>query len=254
MRIFKYYLLALFFATSIYTSAQDDKKIKWVDSLFSKLKTEEKIGQLFIVPLDASISKEESQLLFNQSKAGKVGGLIIQQSGPVGYAKFINRLQSDSKIPLLVSATINPDLTRSFDSTMTFFKANVLNAIANDSLLFSLSQELSRQKDILHIHFPFHPNRDSIGSLKTTDVRQISTNAKSKKGTEEKQAFLLGGDLLISPKNIDAAIKTISKAIKKDQLLAARLDKSVKKILSAKNDVKHWQNKFINTDNLISRL
>jgi len=107
MGISKYYLLALFFATSIYSFAQDDKKMNWVDSVFSKLKTEEKIGQLFIVPFSTSMSKEEVQLLLNQSKAGKIGGLVIQRSGPVGYSKFINKLQSNSKIPLLVGANKN---------------------------------------------------------------------------------------------------------------------------------------------------
>jgi len=254
MGISKYYLLALFFATSIYSFAQDDKKMNWVDSVFSKLKTEEKIGQLFIVPFSTSMSKEEVQLLLNQSKAGKIGGLVIQRSGPVGYSKFINKLQSNSKIPLLVGAEFSSGIAHTFDSTMFFFEANVLNAISSDSLLFSLSHELYRQKDVLQIHFPFYPTRDSIRNLKTIDVRRIPTKAKSKKGEEEKQAFLLGNDLLIFPKNIDAAVKIILKVIKKDKMQAERLDQSVKKILSVKYDAGLWKNKLVDTDNLISRL
>src|SRR6185369_15363319 len=138
MGIFKYYLVALFFATSIYTSAQVDKKTKWVDSVFSKLKTEEKIGQLFLVPFATKMPKEEFQALINQSEAGKIGGMIIYRSGPVGYAKAINQLQFNSKIPLLVGTDIRQKLSRTFDSTMTFFETNVLNAISNDSLLYSL--------------------------------------------------------------------------------------------------------------------
>jgi CubicO group peptidase (beta-lactamase class C family) len=254
MGIFKYYLLALFFVSSIYTSAQDDKKTKWVDSVFSKLKTEEKIGQLFVVPFSTRMPKEEFQLLLNQCKAGKIGGLIIQGSGPMGYAKSINKLQSNSKIPLLVGANINFSLASAFDSTMVFFETNVLNAISNDSLLYSLSHELSRQKDLLHIHFPFHSTRDSIRNLKVFDVRLIPTKAKSKNGEEERQGFLLGNDLLSFPKNIDAAIKVITKSIKKDKVLAAQLDQSVKKILSIKFDDDLWKNKFVDTDNLMSRL
>jgi beta-N-acetylhexosaminidase len=250
----KYYLLAIFFAASIHLSAQDDKKREWVDSVFSKLKTEEKIGQLFFTSFSSSISKEAFQDLLNQSKAGKIGGLIIQRSGPVDYAKFMNRLQSDSKIPLLVGADIRQGLSNTFDSTAVFFGPDVFNAISNDSLLYSLSQELFRQKNLLHLHFSFNPTRDSIGNLKAIDVRQIATAAKSKKGDEEKQAFMLGYDLLISPKNIDAATKAIAKVTKKDKVLAAQLDQSVRKILSVKYDANVWQNKFINTDNLISRL
>jgi beta-N-acetylhexosaminidase len=254
MGISKYYLLALFFATSIYTSAQDNKKANWVDSVFSKLKTEEKIGQLFVVPFYANASKEEFQNLITQAKDGKLGGLIVQRSGLVSYAKAMNRLQSNSKIPLLVGADITQGLSNTFDSTMVFFEANVLNSISNDSLLFSLSQELSRQKNILHINFPLSSTLDSIRNLNAIDIRQIPLKPKSKKGEEELQAFLLGNDVLSFPKNIDAAIKVISKAVKKDKTLAARLDQSVKKILSVKYDAGLWKNKFVDTDNLISRL
>jgi len=254
MGMSRYYLLALFFATSIYSSAQDDKKTKWVDSVFSKLKVEEKIGQLFVVPFSNYASDENTKALINQCKAGKVGGLFIQRSGPFGYTKSMNQLQSNSKIPLLIGAAVSQDLTHAFDSTMIFFEPNVLNAIASDSLLNSLRQELSRQMNILHIHFIFYPNSDSIRNLKTVNVSQIPEKAKSKKGDEEKQAFFLGNDLLISPKNIDASIKVISKAIKKDKALASRLDRSVKKILSVKYDAGLWRDKFIDTDNLISRL
>ncbi len=250
----RYYLLALFFATSIYASAQNEKKAKWIDSVFSKLKAEEKIGQLFVVSFPANASKEEVQLLLNQSKAGKIGGLLVRRSGPVGYAKSINQLQSNSKIPLLVGAVISPDLSRAFDSTMNFFEVNVLNAISDDSLLYSLSQELSRQRNLLHIHFPFYPTSDSIRNLKAIDVSQIMPKAKSKKGYEEMLAFLRGADFLISPKNIDAAIKSMAKVTKKEKMLAERLDQSVRKILSVKYDARLWQNKFIDTDNLISRL
>jgi len=253
MGMSRYFLLALLFATSIYSSAQDDKKTKWVDSVFSTLKTEEKIGQLFVVPF-SNYASDENKTLINQSKAGKIGGLFIQRSGPVGYAKSMKQLQSNSKIPLLIGAAVSQDLTHAFDSTMIFFEPNVLNAISSDSLLNSLSQELSRQMGILQIHFIFYPNRDSIRNLKTVNVSQIPTKTKSKKGDEEKQAFLQGNDLLISPKNIDASIKVISKAIKKNKALASRLDQSVKKILAVKYDAGLWKNKFIDTDNLISRL
>jgi hypothetical protein len=137
---------------------------------------------------------------------------------------------------------------------MIFFDANVLNAIPDDSLLYGLSQEISRQKNLLCIHFPFNPNSDSIRNLKAIDIRRIPINGKPKKGAEEKQAFLQGAELMIAPKNIDASIKVISKAVKKDKVLAAQLDQSLKKVLSVKYDAGLEQSKFIDTDNLISRL
>jgi len=247
----KYYLLGLLLAPSFFSAAQDGKKEKWVDSVFLNLKTEEKIGQLFLVPVTA---KADLQVLINQCKAGKIGGLIIERRGPVSYAKLINQLQVNSKIPLLTSAAFQHDLSVAFDSTISFFNDNVLDAITSDSLLYSLSQELSRQKNILRIHFRFLPNGDSIGNLKAAVVQKIPTNPKSKKGDQEKQALLLGNDLLISPPSVEASIKTMTKAFKKDKVLATRVDQAVKKILLAKYRAGLWNAKFIDTDNLIARL
>jgi beta-N-acetylhexosaminidase len=250
----KFYVLAFVLGISFYSTAQEVNKKKWVDSVFATLKKEEKIGQLFLLHVATSTSKENIQDLIGQCKAGKIGGLLIKPGGVVAYSKLVNRLQASSRIPLLVGVDVESGLSQVFDSVMNFFTPVVLNAVAQDSLLERLSLERSRQKNLLHIHFPFHDGLDSIKNLKVVDVRQIPTHPKTKKGQEEKQALLLGNDFLLEPKNIDAAIKIISKAIKKDKLLAARLDQTVKKILSVKYDAGLSQNRFINTDNLISKL
>ncbi len=88
--------------------------------MFSKLKTEEKIGQMFLVEISSGTPKKDVQALADQCKAGKAGGLIIKKCGPVGYAKLSNWLQANSKIPLLVKADISQGLSQTFDSTMTF--------------------------------------------------------------------------------------------------------------------------------------
>jgi CubicO group peptidase (beta-lactamase class C family) len=250
----RYCWLALFISVPFCTRAQGDRKTKWVDSVFTKLKTEEKVGQSFFVHFSSNSSKDDFQALLNLCKAGKIGGIIVGKSGPIAYAKHVNTLQVTSKVPLLVGAPTDQGLFQTFDSTMYFFDSNVQNAISNDSLITSLNQEILRQKSILHLHFAFRPGIDSIGKLKTIDVTQIPVGKKSKKGDEEKLALSQGNDVLVTPKNIDAAIKSISKATKKDKNLAARLDESVRKILSAKFDAQLWKDKFIDTDNLNARL
>lgn len=246
--------MALFLAGSICSAAQDSGKAQWVDSILLKLKTEERIGQLFVVPFSTHASKDDIQTLLSQCKEGKVGGLLVQKSGPVGYAKLTNALQGSSRMPLLVAGDVTPDLSSAFDSVMNFFDARVIDAIRNDSLRKQLEEELIQQKNILHIHFPFRSGGDAIGDLKAIDIAKIPLDAKSKKGDPEKRALLMGHDFLISSKNIDAAIKAIAKAIKKDKILAARLEMSVRKILSLKYDAGLWSNRLIDTDNLMARL
>ena len=79
-------------------------------------------------------------------------------------------------------------------------------------------------------------------------------SSKIRSGETEELAFLLGNDVLISPKSLNESIKKISKAVKKDKTLMLQLNTSVKKILTAKFETGIAENKFINTDNLIRRL
>ncbi len=254
-RIMTRFCWITFFVVSVLNLfGQDARKSSWVDSAFQTLSNEEKIGQVFLVNASSYNSKGQIQNLVNQVKSKKVGGLIIERSGPKGYSTLVNALQSQAKMPLLIVADVSNGLPQTFDSTMRFFDKNVLSAVGNDSLLNSLEQEISQQKALLGIHFNFNPSLDSIGDLKVGDVRQIPIKTKTKKGDEEKRVFSNGNDFLIESKNTDAAIKVISKAIKKDNVLAAQLDRSVKKILSAKYEAGLATKKLINTDHLFGEL
>jgi beta-N-acetylhexosaminidase len=242
-----------FLALSYLNAFTQDKKTRWVDSVFQTLGKEEKVGQLFLANSSSYYSRDRIQNLVNQAKSRKIGGLIIHRSGPMGYAKLVNLLQAQSQIPLLIVADISKGIPETFDSTMSFYDKTILSAVGNDSLLKRVDWETSTQKKILGIHYNFHPGIDSIADLRVGDVQQIHVNLKAKKGDEEYQAFVDGNDFLIDSKNTDAAIKIISKAIKKDKVLAGQLDRSVKKILSLKYDAGLAIKKKIATNDLFSR-
>jgi len=248
------YGIVFLMVSSLNSIAQDAGKARRVDSVFQTLNKEEKIGQLFLVRASSYDSKDQIQNLINQVKARKIGGLIISHSGPMGYARLVNLLQSQSRIPLLIVSDISKGISETFDSTMNFYDKTILDAIGNDSLMRELKREISRQKEILGIHDQFSRESESIRNLRVGDVQRISVTLKTKKGDEETQAFTNGNDFLSDPKNIDAAIKSISKATRKNKALADQLDRSVKKILSAKYEVGLATRKFINTNNLFHRL
>lgn len=232
--------------------AQDDKRSRWVDSVFSKLKVEEKIGQLLIIPITSYSLKEEINLSIDLAKDKKMGGLLITKSGPMGYGNLLNKFQSQSAIPLL---SIASDSLATLDSLMTFYNSSVLSAISNDTLIKDLRLELNRQIKVLGIHISLNESNQDPNELKFSDVRIYTANPKLKKGEAAKLEFVSGKDLLrISPDNATAAIKVIAKAVKKNKSLQEQLDRSVKKILLKKYDVGLHQNRFINTDNLTKRL
>lgn len=77
---------------------------------------------------------------------------------------------------------------------------------------------------------------------------------KDRGGETELLAFLAGNDVLIDPGNVNATIRKIQRAIKKDDALQAQLNTSVKKILFAKYDAGLAQPTSVSEDNLLQQL
>lgn len=100
----------------------------------------------------------------------------------------------------------------------------------------------------------FLPLPDYQGLL-IADIPYIKQLAgKQPDGEVELIAIHLGHDVLTGSDDIVAAMRKISKAMRKDKALVARVDQSVKKILTLKYEAGLGQTKKINTDNLIARL
>jgi len=84
------------------------------------------------------------------------------------------------------------------------------------------------------------------------DIREL--NKKYKSGDAEVFAFQAGNDVLLFPQNINATIRKMRRAIRKNKTLEKQLDESVKKILALKYDAGLNKKNKLNTDNLKARL
>jgi beta-N-acetylhexosaminidase len=99
--------------------------------------------------------------------------------------------------------------------------------------------------------------KKSLGfsGISFTDIANLKKiTGELQEGAIEQLALEVGNDILMNPDNISAAIRRITRAIKKDEILEARLDQAVKKILAAKYDAGLASTKKISTDNLLIRL
>ncbi|MEQ1584553.1 MAG: serine hydrolase [Cyclobacteriaceae bacterium] len=354
------------------TLVAQDAKTRWVDSVYQTLNTQEKIGQLFMLS-SGYATADQLQQLTSAVKAYHPGGILITQGGPRSHANLINKLQGQSKVPLLVGIHAAWGLGQSLDSVMSFQKPMSLGSIQNNELVYSLGKEIAREMSVLGIHINFAPNADfgceslsypnslnyfsdnairagekavsftkglqqngvlacaihlpgldkpkinptqdstllldvnkidsiglsvfyqlsdkgidgiltsnlhftplgqEIGSPATQiftaeilksrlnfngivfgDIAYLQKLAGNRQAGEiEKLALAMGHDMLINPKDLASAVKKISKAIKKDKVLQARLNEAVKKILAAKYKAGLFQRQSVNTDNLVSRL
>ncbi|MEQ9414520.1 MAG: glycoside hydrolase family 3 N-terminal domain-containing protein, partial [Cyclobacteriaceae bacterium] len=153
-------LIVLLMWTGISKVLAQDKKNQWIDSVFQTLDAEEKIGQLFVIPVSSYNKKNEIENLFSDINRHHPGGIIVTGGGPVGTVKLINRLQQQSKIPILVLIDAENGPGNVLDSLIQFPKPLALGAIANDSLIFSLGKEIARQMKLLGINMNLAPNAD----------------------------------------------------------------------------------------------
>lgn len=91
--------------------------------------------------------------------------------------------------------------------------------------------------------------------LNFTDITNLQKTAgKQQDGMIERLALEVGNDVLINPDNVAAAVKKISKGIRTNKVLKARLNEAVRKILAAKYDAGLAQKRKISTDNLLAQL
>lgn len=361
-------LLNAFLCTTFLGYAQDRQAL-WIDSVFQTLSVPEKIGQLFIVPVNTHAPAHEQDQLQDLIKTYQPGGLLITQGGPVSHVNLVNKLQGQSRVPLLVSISAEWGLGQTLDSTLNFPKPMVLGAMANDELIIQLGREVARQMKILGIHLNLAPHADfeyvpppypislnyfsneqeraaqkalaymkglhqgkvlasakhghryqaiaplekdeptklfgeidSVGlslfqelasagvdaivtshihvqpentipqssELFVSDVLRTQFEFKGlligeiphlqkiagdlADGEIEKLGLTMGHDMMISPDDLHDAIRKITRAIRRDNALEARLDDAVRKILKAKYQAGLIYPQSINPDNLHSRL
>ncbi|MFT6849321.1 MAG: beta-N-acetylhexosaminidase [Sphingobacteriales bacterium] len=140
----------------IYSLDQNQRE-KWADQTLKSMTLDEKIGQLFMVAAYSNRDKAHEESLAKLITENHIGGLIFFQGGPVRQALMQNRLQAQSKIPLMIGMDAEWGLGMRLDSTMNFAKQMTLGAHPNGDLIYEMGAEIARQCKRLGVHVNFAP-------------------------------------------------------------------------------------------------
>lgn len=155
---------------------------EWIDSVFSTLNTEQKIGQLIMIPAYAGGNEEHYEELIELLDNHHIGGVAFFEGGPVAQAKLTNTLQRKSSMPLLLGMEADSGLGQQLDSTLTFPSTPGTGAITNDSLIYAKGKEVARQLQRMGINFILGPSVDignaSFNNAFSDDLNQVIFNAK----------------------------------------------------------------------------
>ncbi len=145
---------------------------KWAERTLRKMSVEEKVGQLFMIWTRAQFvnvnSPEYAQLrdTMNKYHVGSFAMTVryeppfIYRNEPFEAAQLLNRLQSDSKLPLLIAADFEVGVSNRLHGTTAFPNAMAIGATGRADYAESFGRITGLEARAIGIHWNFFPVAD----------------------------------------------------------------------------------------------
>src|SRR4051812_46144128 len=110
----------LLFGVLIHGLRAQNPKDRWVDSVFSQLNTEQKIGQLFMITVATDQSTSDFNALENKIQSNALGGILFTKGKTLKQAELTNRFEAVSPVPLLIAVDGWNGMGTAMDSVVSF--------------------------------------------------------------------------------------------------------------------------------------
>ena len=145
---------------------------KWAEKTLKKLSPEEKVGQLFIIWVRVQFFNTENpdylQLRDNIRKyhigsvamSVPVDGPFLLKNQPLEAAELLNRLQKESKLPLLVAADFERGVSMRLFGTTTFPHAMAFGAAGKLDYAENFGRITAQEARAIGVHWNFFPDAD----------------------------------------------------------------------------------------------
>lgn len=144
--------------TNLYKSTDKQQMKQWVDSVYSNLTLDEKIGQLFMPVVDPSSSWRNRAASYVNNQ--KVGGILFSKGTLASQAEMTNYLQGIAKTPLFVSLDGEWGLSMRLTDAPKYPRNQIIGAISDEETIELYGKEIARQCKEMGIHINFAPSVD----------------------------------------------------------------------------------------------
>jgi beta-N-acetylhexosaminidase len=150
----------------------DNEGKKWAQKTLHRLSTEEKVGQLFVVWVRAkflNVDSPEYQQLRDNIRKYNLGGFtmtvpwdppFLYRSQPYEAAELLNRLQQDSKLPLLIAADFERGVTMRLHGATEFPHAMAFGAAGKVEYAEAFGRITAQEARAIGVHWNFFPDAD----------------------------------------------------------------------------------------------
>src|SRR5580692_9132448 len=145
---------------------------RWAEQTLHKLSTEEKVGQLFVVWVRAkflNVEAPEYLQLRDDIRKYHLGGLtmtvpwdppFLYRSQPYEAAEILNRLQQDSKLPLLIAADFERGVSMRLHGATEFPHAMAFGAAGKLDHAEAFGRITAQEARAIGVHWNFFPDAD----------------------------------------------------------------------------------------------
>jgi beta-N-acetylhexosaminidase len=145
---------------------------KWVQRTISKMSTEEKVGQLFMVWARAeffNVSSPEYLKFLEEIQRYHVGafalsvpvdGPFLTKGQPYEAAMLLNHLQQQSKLPLIIAADFESGLSSRFTGATIFPQAMAFGAAGKAEYAADFGKITALEARAIGVHWNFFPVAD----------------------------------------------------------------------------------------------
>jgi CubicO group peptidase (beta-lactamase class C family)/beta-glucosidase-like glycosyl hydrolase len=130
---------------------------QWIRRVSDTLTLEEKIGQLFMLPVYASSKEQDIDRLSAMVKAYNIGGLVFHHGSADRQINLTRQLQQQAPFPLLIGMDVRQGPGTSLEEAIKFPSFAALGAIQNEAYLYDLGIEVARQCRALGVHINMAP-------------------------------------------------------------------------------------------------
>ena len=134
----------------------DKACMDWVNKTYDSLSLEERIAQCYMLSAHTD-SMPEMARVEALVKAGRAGGVIFFKGHPTTQLDWTNRLQAESKIPLMMAIDAEWGLGMRLDSVPVFPHQLTLGAISDNSLIRDMGAEIGRECHRIGLNVDFAP-------------------------------------------------------------------------------------------------
>lgn len=145
---------------------------KWADKTLRKLNLEEKIGQMFMLRANAefmNIASPDYLQLVDRIHRYHIGGLLLSvhaegpflfRNQPYEAASLTNRLQRESKLPLIFAADFERGLSMRLNGVTVFPHAMAFGAAGNPAYVEGFAKIVAQESRAIGVQWNFFPVAD----------------------------------------------------------------------------------------------